>query len=181
MPMLKKTIEEDRSLWEKIKIDFFNQLKRIYRQVRVNFGTSYPNILKEIFGDKLQYFQIYLFRRPNNLQALGRKKNGEIAQGNFQRADELLNMTPGSNNATGFINNNITQLFGLNGTAPRNVTSFTVYGRTIDQVAIVNSTNTINYTSVENSTFITGILLIIMKLAYLQRSGTKAMFISLWS
>ena len=67
-------------------------------------------------------------------------------------------MTPGSNNATGFINNNITQLFSLNGTAPRNVTSFTVYGRTIDNVAIVNSTNTTNYTSVENSTFITGIL-----------------------
>ncbi|CAG0987412.1 MAG: cell surface glycoprotein [Candidatus Methanoperedens nitroreducens] len=94
----------------------------------------------------------------NNLHALGRKKNGGIAQNNFQRADELLNMTPGSNNATGFINNNITQLFSLNGTAPRNVTSFTVYGRTIDNVAIVNSTNTTNYTSVENSTFITGIL-----------------------
>lgn len=94
----------------------------------------------------------------NNLQSLGRKKNGGIAQNNFQRADELLNMTPGSNNATGFINNNITQLFSLNGTAPRNVTSFTVYGRTIDNVAIVNSTNTTSYTSVENSTFITGIL-----------------------
>ncbi|CAG0977223.1 hypothetical protein METP3_01859 [Methanosarcinales archaeon] len=94
----------------------------------------------------------------NNLQAMGRKKNGGIAQNNFQRADELLNMTPGSNNATGFINNNITQLFSLNGTAPRNVTSFTVYGRTIDNVAIVNSTNTTNYISVENSTFITGIL-----------------------
>ena len=96
----------------------------------------------------------------NNLQALGRKKNGGIAQNNFQRADELLNMTPGSNNATGFINNNITQLFSLNGngTAPRNVTSFRVYGRTIDNVAIVNSTNTTNYISAENSTFITGIL-----------------------
>ncbi len=105
-----------------------------------------------VFVSNIPYFDF------NNLQAMGRKKNGEIAQDNFQRADELLNMTPGSSNATGFINNNITQLFGLNGTAPRNVTSFTVYGRTIDQVAIVNSTNTTNYTSVENSTFITGIL-----------------------
>jgi parallel beta-helix repeat protein len=96
----------------------------------------------------------------SNLQALGRKKNGGIAQNNFGRADELLNMTPGSNNATGFINNNITQLFSLNGngTDPRNVTSFTVYGRTIYNVPIVNSTNTTNYVSVENSTFITGIL-----------------------
>jgi hypothetical protein len=33
-----------------------------------------------------------------------------------------------------------------------------VYGRTISYVAIVNSTNTTNYNSVENSTFITGIL-----------------------
>ncbi|NJD51653.1 MAG: hypothetical protein FIB07_02175 [Candidatus Methanoperedens sp.] len=96
----------------------------------------------------------------SNLQALGRKKSGGIAQDNFQRADDLLNMTPGSNNATGFINNNITQLFSLdgNGTDPRNVTSFKVYGRTIDNVPIVNSTNTTNYVSVENSTFITGIL-----------------------
>lgn len=96
----------------------------------------------------------------SNLQALGRKKSGGIAQNNFGIADELLNMTPGSNNATGFINNNITQLFSLNGngTDPRNVTSFKVYGRTIDYVPIVNSTNTTNYVSVENSTFITGIL-----------------------
>ena len=105
-----------------------------------------------VFVSNIAYFDF------NNLQALGRKKNGEIAQDDFQRADELLNMTSGSSNATGFINNNITQLFSLNGTAPRNVTSFTVYGRTIDQVAIVNSTNTINHESVESSTFITGIL-----------------------
>ncbi|MDL5502313.1 MAG: hypothetical protein QSU88_03765, partial [Candidatus Methanoperedens sp.] len=35
----------------------------------------------------------------SNLQALGRKKSGGISQDNFEIADELLNMTPGSNNA----------------------------------------------------------------------------------
>ena len=94
----------------------------------------------------------------NNLQALGRKKNGEISPNNFRKADELLNMTPGSNNATGFLNNNITALFSPNGTSPRNFTSFTVYGKKIENVAIVNSTNTTNYNSVGTSTFIAGIL-----------------------
>ena len=94
----------------------------------------------------------------NNLQALGRKKNGEISQNNFQKADELLNMTPGYNNATGFLKNNITELFSPDGTAPRNNTNFTVYSKKIDNVAIVNSTNTTNFNGVETSTFITGIL-----------------------
>jgi parallel beta-helix repeat protein len=94
----------------------------------------------------------------NKLQALGRKKNGEISQNNFQKADELLNMTPGSNNSTGFLNNNITQLFSPDGSLPRNYTNFTVYGKKIDNVAIVNSTNTTNFNGVETSTFITGIL-----------------------
>lgn len=93
----------------------------------------------------------------NNLTALGRNKNGTIAQGNFSRADELLNMTQGNKNATGFANNNISQLFSLDGTTPRNTTTFTVYGRNISNVSIVNSTNVLNFTSVENATFITGI------------------------
>jgi len=94
----------------------------------------------------------------SNLQALGRKKDGGIAQNNFSKADELLNMTPGNNNATGFLYNNITQLYSPNGNTPRNSTDFTVFGRTINNVSIANSTNTTNYNSVENSTFITGIL-----------------------
>lgn len=94
----------------------------------------------------------------NNLQALGRKKNGNVSLNNFQRADELLNMAPGSRNSTGFFNNNITMLFSSNGTTPRNYTNFTVYGRKIENVAIFNSTNTTNFNSVETSTFITGIL-----------------------
>jgi hypothetical protein len=122
-----------------------------------NAGNSFSNWSGEIprgnvFISNIQYLNF------NNLQALGRKKNGEIAWNNFSRADEYLNMTPGSNNATGFLNNNITELFSLNGTSPRNYTSFTVYGRKIDYVALVNSTNTTNFDSVETSLFITGIL-----------------------
>ena len=105
-----------------------------------------------IFITNISYFEY------NNLQALGRKKNGTISQNNFLRADELLNIIPGINNATGFLNNNITELFSSNGTSPRNYTNFTVYGRKIEYVAIVNSTNTTNYKSVETSTFVTGIL-----------------------
>jgi hypothetical protein len=93
-----------------------------------------------------------------NLQALGRNKTGGIAQGNFTWADELLNMTQGTRNATGFSNNNITQLFSLDGTNPRNTSTFTVYGKTINNVPIVNSTNVTNIMSVGNATFITGIL-----------------------
>lgn len=94
----------------------------------------------------------------SNLQALGRNKDGNVSLNNFIRADELLDMIPGSRNATGFFNNNITTLFSTNGTTPGNYTNFTVYGRTIENVAILNSTNTINFNYVETSTFITGIL-----------------------
>ncbi len=94
----------------------------------------------------------------SNLQALGRNKSGGISQNNFSRADVLLNLTPGSNNATGFTNNNVTQIFSTDGTNPRNTTSFIIYGNTINNVAIVNSTNVIKFASVENTTFLTGVL-----------------------
>lgn len=122
-----------------------------------NAGNSFSN-----WSGEIPRGNVFITNIPsldfNNLEALGRKKNGEIAQDNFSKADELLNMTPGSNNATGFLNNNITTLFSLNGTSPRNYTNFTVYGRKIDYVALINSTDTTNFTSVENSPFITGIL-----------------------
>jgi hypothetical protein len=94
----------------------------------------------------------------NNLQALGRKKNGNVSLNNFAQVDEILKMIPGSMNSTGFFNNNISMLFSSNGTTPRNYTNFTAYGRNIENVAIFNSTNTTNFNSAENSTFITGIL-----------------------
>lgn len=120
-------------------------------------GNSFSN-----WSSEIPQGNVFISNIPslnfNNFQALGRKKNGDIAQNNFSKADEFLNMTPGSNNATGFLNNNITELFSLNGTSPRNYTSFTVYGHKIDNVALVNSTNTTNFNSVETSPFITGIL-----------------------
>ncbi len=42
-PQCDTTIEDDRSAWEKIKREFFNQLKRIYRQLRANH-VSYKAI-----------------------------------------------------------------------------------------------------------------------------------------
>lgn len=42
-PQCDKTIEEDRSAWDKIKTEFFNQLRRIYRQLRTNH-VSYQAI-----------------------------------------------------------------------------------------------------------------------------------------
>ena len=77
----------------------------------------------------------------NNLQTLGRKKNGNVSLNNFAQADEILKMIPKSMNSTGFFNNNITTLFSSNGTTPRNYTNFTIYGRKIENVAIFNSTN----------------------------------------
>ncbi|PWB51272.1 MAG: hypothetical protein C3F06_10670 [Candidatus Methanoperedenaceae archaeon] len=122
-----------------------------------NAGNSFSN-----WSGEIPRGNVFISDIPslnfNNLQALGRNKNGELAQNNFSRADEFLNMTPGSNNATGFLNNNITVLFGLNSTYPRNYTNFTVYGRKIEYVALVNSTDTTNFNSVETSPFITGIL-----------------------
>ena len=122
-----------------------------------NAGNSFSN-----WSGEIPRGNVFISNIPsldfNNLEALGRKKNGEIALDNFSKADELLNMTPGSNNATGFLNNNITALFSLNGTSPRNYTNFTVYGRKINYVALVNSTDTTNFNSVETSPFITGIL-----------------------
>lgn len=42
-PQCDKTIEEDKSVWEKLKTEFFNQLRRIYRQFRSNH-VSYQAI-----------------------------------------------------------------------------------------------------------------------------------------
>jgi len=50
-PCCKITPEEDRSIWEKIKTDFFNQLRRIYRQLRENHVSyqAVSDIIKLIF------------------------------------------------------------------------------------------------------------------------------------
>jgi hypothetical protein len=87
------------------------------------------------------------------LQALGRNETGVQQTDDLSNADTNLGMKPEVNNATGFTNNNITQLFGVN----RN-TTFIVHGKTINYVPIVNSTDMTNQTDVANAVFKTGIL-----------------------
>ena len=95
------------------------------------------------------------------LHGLGCDKNNNLnATGNdFSEADNALNMQPTGNNATGFINNNITELFcGGDSNTATNTTYFIVHGTNITNVSIVNSTNMTNHTDVENANFVTGIL-----------------------
>ena len=95
------------------------------------------------------------------LHALGCDSDDNLnASGlDFLDADTNLNMVVGSNNATGFADNNITELFsgGDPGNAT-NTTSFTVYGTSIPNVPIVNSTDMTIHMSVGSANFVTGIL-----------------------
>ena len=77
----------------------------------------------------------------------------------FLDADTNLAMIVGSSNATGFADNNITELFsGGDSSNATNRTYFIVHGMNITDVPIVNSTDMTNHTSVEGANFITGIL-----------------------
>lgn len=94
------------------------------------------------------------YDRNNNINASGQ---------DFLDADTNLGMTAGTNNATGFTGNNITELFtnttGNNyGNISINKTSFIVHGRSISNVPIVNSTDMTDHTLVGSASFITGIL-----------------------
>ncbi|MEA3283115.1 MAG: DUF2341 domain-containing protein [Euryarchaeota archaeon] len=95
------------------------------------------------------------------LHALGCDSNNALnASGHdFHDADTNLGMVVGSNNSTGFVDNNITELFG--GGSPSTASfraPFTVYGNLISNVPIINSTIMVNHTSVESANFVTGIL-----------------------
>ncbi|MEA1895375.1 MAG: hypothetical protein U9N36_09290 [Euryarchaeota archaeon] len=77
----------------------------------------------------------------------------------FLDSDTNLGMVVGSNNATGFVDNNITELFS--GDDPSNATDralFTVYGNFIPNVPIVNSTMMTNHASSGSANFTAGIL-----------------------
>ncbi|RKX65701.1 MAG: hypothetical protein DRP42_04345, partial [Tenericutes bacterium] len=77
----------------------------------------------------------------------------------FLDADTNLAMVVGSSNATGFANNNITELFSSNDpSSATNRTTFIVYGTSIPHVPIVNSTMMTNLMAVESANFITGLL-----------------------
>ncbi len=77
----------------------------------------------------------------------------------FGGADAALKMKPGDGNATGFIDNNITQLFcGGDPNNASNITHFIVCETDVPNVPIVNSTDMTDHTDVENANFTTGIL-----------------------
>ena len=95
------------------------------------------------------------------LHGLGCDKDDNLnTSGNdFREADTALNMKPNDNNATEFINNNITQLFcGGDPNNATNTTYFIVHGTNVTNVPIVNSTDMTTHTDVENANFISGIL-----------------------
>jgi len=95
------------------------------------------------------------------LHALGCDSDNTLnASGqDFLDADTNLGMVVGSNNATGFVNNNITELFsGSDPGNATNTTSFTIYGTSIPNVPIINSIMMTNHTSIETANFVTGIL-----------------------
>lgn len=77
-----------------------------------------------------------------DLQALGRNKGGVGVSDDFSEIDSLLNMSN--------FNDSVSNVFTSDGATPNSVDSFTIYSKIIDNVPIVNSTN--------SSNFITGIL-----------------------
>ncbi len=95
------------------------------------------------------------------LHALGCDSDDTLNESglDFRDADTNLAMIVGSSNATGFADNNITELFcGGDPSNATNRTYFIVHGTNITDVPIVNSTDMTNHTSVESANFVTGIL-----------------------
>jgi hypothetical protein len=99
------------------------------------------------------------------LHPLGYDRNNALNTSgyDFLDADFNLGMRAGTGNATGFVQNNISELFtnktGNNyGNISTNKTTLVAHGRTINNVPIVNSTSITDLTSVESASFITGIL-----------------------
>ena len=97
----------------------------------------------------------------DTLHGLGCDKDDTLnTSGNdFEEADAALKMKPDDGNATGFIDNNITQLFcGGDPDNAANTTHFIVCETNITNVPIVNSTDMTDRMDVENANFTTGIL-----------------------
>lgn len=96
-----------------------------------------------------------------SLHGVGSDRDNDLnTSGNdFYEADTALNLKSGIKNATGFLNNNITQLFCSGGSNnATNTTYFIVRGTNITNVPIVNSTNMTDHRNVVNANFITGLL-----------------------
>ena len=77
-----------------------------------------------------------------NLQALGLDSSGSTSSNDFSEADIVLNMT-------GF-NDSIQNQWGATASTPKQTANFTVFGKNITNVPIINSSN--------NTNFLTGIL-----------------------
>lgn len=78
----------------------------------------------------------------DQLYALGRNTSNEVATTDFSDVDTALNLSD--------VNDNVSALFSLDGTVPRQTRTFSIYDDTILSVPIVNSTNV--------SSFVTAIL-----------------------
>jgi parallel beta-helix repeat protein len=91
---------------------------------------------------------MYVFPEGNtiswlDLQALGRKVDGTISANDFEEADVALGIDPG-------LVDSINKTFSIDGTLPKENTTYRVWGRDIANISIANST--------DNNNFKTGIL-----------------------
>jgi len=78
----------------------------------------------------------------NNLQAIGRKNDSTLSANDFSEIDTILNMSN--------FEESITNLFSIDGTNPKQTTTFVIQGKAINNTSYINSTN--------SSTFKTGLL-----------------------
>ena len=85
----------------------------------------------------------------SSLRSLGKKTDGSSATTDFIDLGQNLYMRPGYN---------ISDAFSSDGATALDTTSFTIFGYTITDVPIVNSTDRNNHNSVSSADFITGIL-----------------------
>jgi len=114
---------------------------KVMGQIGVGLGSDL------LFDIKSQILNIFATGSGSNLdfntlQSLGRKNDSLAASSDFIDADVILNMSN--------FDDSIANLYSTDGTNPKEVDSFDVFGSMTQNVPIVNSTN--------SSTFITGIL-----------------------
>ena len=74
-----------------------------------------------------------------NLQAIGRKKDGSPSKGDFSCLDDALSMY---NYSTSFV-----RLWAEDESTPKNTENFTIYGRVVENVPVVNTTESGNFTT----------------------------------
>ena len=85
----------------------------------------------------------------SSLRSLGKKTDDSSATTDFIDLSQNLYMRPGYN---------ISDAFSSDGATALDTTSFTIFGYTVTEIPIVNSTDRNNHNSVSSADFITGIL-----------------------